>query len=253
MYVGVVAAILGQALLFGSLVLLEYAGLVWLAFFAFVVLYEEPALQRTFGSSYTDYRAHVRRWWPRITPWRGSRATSVAILLCFWTPQIDRPLVSVLTDVGDEDRRELPADYTGVWNRNGGDPFCITSEREGRSMTVHSLDTQDGRKTWRAREKGSAFVVDGVVYAYLMDQVTNLAIGRIVRFQGAGASRSLSMLDPDVLRHTLEKRGLAMTRTTSQLRVDADVVIEVLRDRGITFDVIATGRPESSESLPRCP
>ena len=75
MYVGVVAAILGQALLFGSLVLLEYAALVWLAFFAFVVLYEEPTLYRRFGPAYEDYRAHVRRWWPRITPWAGPSAT----------------------------------------------------------------------------------------------------------------------------------------------------------------------------------
>jgi protein-S-isoprenylcysteine O-methyltransferase Ste14 len=71
MYVGVVLAILGQALLFGSLVLIQYAALVWLFFFAFVILYEEPALRRQFGSSYENYRANVRRWWPRITPWRG--------------------------------------------------------------------------------------------------------------------------------------------------------------------------------------
>ncbi len=71
MYVGVLAAIVGQALLFPSLVLLGYAALVWLAFFAFVALYEEPKLQRTFGSEYTDYRANVPPWLPRITPWRG--------------------------------------------------------------------------------------------------------------------------------------------------------------------------------------
>ena len=71
MYVGVVAAIVGQALLFGNFVLLEYAALVWLFFFAFVVLYEEPTLQRRFGASYEAYRANVRRWWPRITPWQN--------------------------------------------------------------------------------------------------------------------------------------------------------------------------------------
>jgi protein-S-isoprenylcysteine O-methyltransferase Ste14 len=71
MYVGVVAAIVGQALWFGSPVLLEYAVLVWLAFFAFVVLYEEPTLRRRFGPAYDNYRANVRRWWPRMTPWRG--------------------------------------------------------------------------------------------------------------------------------------------------------------------------------------
>ncbi|MGH7493599.1 MAG: methyltransferase family protein [bacterium] len=75
MYVGVVLAVVGQALLFGNFVLLQYAALVWLCFFAFVVLYEEPALRRQFGSSYETYRANVRRWWPRITPWRGPDTT----------------------------------------------------------------------------------------------------------------------------------------------------------------------------------
>ena len=75
MYLGVVHAIVGQALLFGSLVLLPYAALVWLIFFAFVVLYEEPILRQKFGPSYEHYQANVRRWWPRITPWRGLDTT----------------------------------------------------------------------------------------------------------------------------------------------------------------------------------
>lgn len=69
MYVGVLAAILGQALLLGSVTLLEYAGVVWLGFTAMVVVYEEPTLRRTFGASYERYCANVRRWWPRLTPW----------------------------------------------------------------------------------------------------------------------------------------------------------------------------------------
>jgi protein-S-isoprenylcysteine O-methyltransferase Ste14 len=72
MYVGVVAAIVGQALLFGSVALLEYAALVWAFFHAFVVLYEEPTLQHRFGSTYERYRAKVGRWWPRLTPWSES-------------------------------------------------------------------------------------------------------------------------------------------------------------------------------------
>jgi protein-S-isoprenylcysteine O-methyltransferase Ste14 len=69
MYVGVVTAIVGQALLFGSPALLVYAGVVWLAFTAFVMLYEEPTLVRQFGPSYETYRRNVRRWWPRSRPW----------------------------------------------------------------------------------------------------------------------------------------------------------------------------------------
>src|SRR5947209_8233226 len=42
MYCGVVATILGQALILGSTALLFYAAVVWLAFHSFVLLYEEP-------------------------------------------------------------------------------------------------------------------------------------------------------------------------------------------------------------------
>ena len=72
MYVGVLAAILGQAPLFGSVTLLWYAAAVFAAFHFFVLAYEEPALRRQFGGEYERYRAHVRRWWPRLTPWRDA-------------------------------------------------------------------------------------------------------------------------------------------------------------------------------------
>jgi protein-S-isoprenylcysteine O-methyltransferase Ste14 len=70
MYVGVVLAILGQALWLGSVALIGYAAAVFAAFFLFVLLYEEPALGRQFGAEYERYRAAVPRWWPRLTPWR---------------------------------------------------------------------------------------------------------------------------------------------------------------------------------------
>lgn len=69
MYVAVVAAILGQALLFGSVPLLGYAGVIWGLFHVFVLGYEEPTLRRQFGDSYRVYQRGVRRWWPRLTPW----------------------------------------------------------------------------------------------------------------------------------------------------------------------------------------
>jgi protein-S-isoprenylcysteine O-methyltransferase Ste14 len=70
MYVGVVSAIIGQALGFGSSALLYYGLAVWAGFFAFVVLVEEPSLARRFGAEYEAYRAAVPRWLPRFTPWR---------------------------------------------------------------------------------------------------------------------------------------------------------------------------------------
>jgi protein-S-isoprenylcysteine O-methyltransferase Ste14 len=70
MYVGVSAAILGQALLFGSAALLAYGLAVAGAFHAFVLLYEEPTLRARYGAEYDAYRANVRRWIPRLRPWR---------------------------------------------------------------------------------------------------------------------------------------------------------------------------------------
>jgi len=66
MYVAVVSAILGQGLILGNAILLEYGGLVWLLFHLFVVLYEEPALRANFGSEYQLFCAKVPRWIPRL-------------------------------------------------------------------------------------------------------------------------------------------------------------------------------------------
>jgi protein-S-isoprenylcysteine O-methyltransferase Ste14 len=70
MYVAVVACILGQAVILGSLALLEYAVAVWLAMAAFVHWYEEPVLRARFGPRYEEYRSAVPAWIPRAHPWR---------------------------------------------------------------------------------------------------------------------------------------------------------------------------------------
>src|SRR5499425_3092390 len=67
-YVAVLSMIFGQGLLFGNTWLLGYGVVVWLAFFAFVLLYEEPALRGEFGKEYDDFCAHVPRWIPRLRP-----------------------------------------------------------------------------------------------------------------------------------------------------------------------------------------
>jgi protein-S-isoprenylcysteine O-methyltransferase Ste14 len=69
-YVAVVAIILGQAILFGDRLLVFYGGIMWLAFHAFVLAYEEPVLAQTFGAQYEEFRANVPRWIPRLSPWR---------------------------------------------------------------------------------------------------------------------------------------------------------------------------------------
>ena len=84
MYLAVVAGILGQALLFGRLVLVVYAVLVAALIWAFGTWYEEPALARRFGAEYEQYRNAVPGWRPRLHPWtaagrrqRGSRRSPV--------------------------------------------------------------------------------------------------------------------------------------------------------------------------------
>ena len=69
MYVAVVSLIVGQALWFGSIGTLIWGVVVWLTVHAFVLAYEEPTLSSTYGVQYDRYRANVRRWIPRLTPW----------------------------------------------------------------------------------------------------------------------------------------------------------------------------------------
>jgi protein-S-isoprenylcysteine O-methyltransferase Ste14 len=71
MYVAVISMVLGQALLFGKLGLLIYGMFAWLVTHVFVLTYEEPTLRKSFGAEYENYRAHVPRWIPRLTPWHG--------------------------------------------------------------------------------------------------------------------------------------------------------------------------------------
>jgi protein-S-isoprenylcysteine O-methyltransferase Ste14 len=71
MYVAVVAIILGQAVLFGSWATLIYLAIALTAVVLFVAFYEEPTLERTYGDEYRTYRANVRGWLPRLTPWDG--------------------------------------------------------------------------------------------------------------------------------------------------------------------------------------
>jgi protein-S-isoprenylcysteine O-methyltransferase Ste14 len=70
MYVAILAAIVGQALLLGWLGLLLYGAAFWLITAAFVRRYEEPALTRRFGADYEAYRRAVPAWWPRLRPWK---------------------------------------------------------------------------------------------------------------------------------------------------------------------------------------
>jgi protein-S-isoprenylcysteine O-methyltransferase Ste14 len=66
---GVLAIILGEAALFGSLALLVLFGAVFLVNAVYFPLVEEPGLRRRFGGDYEAYSANVPRWLPRLRPW----------------------------------------------------------------------------------------------------------------------------------------------------------------------------------------
>jgi protein-S-isoprenylcysteine O-methyltransferase Ste14 len=66
MYVGAGLALAGASLVYKSIPLLIYAVLLGLILHIFVLLYEEPALRRTFGKDYEAYCEYVGRWWPKL-------------------------------------------------------------------------------------------------------------------------------------------------------------------------------------------
>jgi protein-S-isoprenylcysteine O-methyltransferase Ste14 len=68
MYLAVITAVLGQAMIFGSLGLLVYAVALWAITAAFVRWYEEPVLLRRYGDEYERYCLAVRAWLPRLRP-----------------------------------------------------------------------------------------------------------------------------------------------------------------------------------------
>ena len=73
MYNGVLAVLVGEAWLFRSAALLEYAFLMLVIFHLVVVVYEEPILVSRFGESYQEYRRAVPRWGFTVRPFTQSR------------------------------------------------------------------------------------------------------------------------------------------------------------------------------------
>ena len=76
MYVAVVGAILGQALLLARPVLVVYGLAAGAGMAAFVRWHEEPVLAARYGDEYAAYRRNVRGWLPRLRPWRSGEAVA---------------------------------------------------------------------------------------------------------------------------------------------------------------------------------
>lgn len=69
MITAVVTLLAGEAILFGSLLVLAWAGLFLAINYAYFLLAEESGLERRFGDEYREYKRNVPRWIPRRTPW----------------------------------------------------------------------------------------------------------------------------------------------------------------------------------------
>ena len=65
MYVGLFLVLIGEAMLYASLLILLYSLFLLAASHIFVVFYEEQTLRRKFGESYEQYLRSVPRWMPR--------------------------------------------------------------------------------------------------------------------------------------------------------------------------------------------
>jgi protein-S-isoprenylcysteine O-methyltransferase Ste14 len=65
MITAVLAVLLGEAALFGSMGLLIWAAIFFAVNWVYFVLSEEPGLERRFGDEYRAYRRRVPRWIPR--------------------------------------------------------------------------------------------------------------------------------------------------------------------------------------------
>jgi protein-S-isoprenylcysteine O-methyltransferase Ste14 len=69
MITAVLAVLLGEAVLFGSPVLVIWSVAFLAINWVYFLIYEEPGLQRRFGEDYSQYKQNVPRWIPRRTAW----------------------------------------------------------------------------------------------------------------------------------------------------------------------------------------
>ena len=76
-YVGLIAIIIGEALILGDERMLVYAAILWLFFHVWVLVIEEPTLGSSFGDEFATFKANVPRWLPRLTPWAGPGSSGI--------------------------------------------------------------------------------------------------------------------------------------------------------------------------------
>jgi protein-S-isoprenylcysteine O-methyltransferase Ste14 len=66
MYIGGFILLIGFGSYHGSAAILFLSVILFVLFHFFVVLVEEPTLERSFGKSYIEYKKRIHRWVPRL-------------------------------------------------------------------------------------------------------------------------------------------------------------------------------------------
>ena len=70
MLLSVLSVLVGEAIFFGSFAILIWCGVFWVINTIYFIWFEEPSLARRFGDDYIEYKKNVRRWLPRVRPWK---------------------------------------------------------------------------------------------------------------------------------------------------------------------------------------
>ncbi len=75
MILSVIFILLGEAFFLGSIPIVIWCLLFWILNTVYFIYFEEPGLLKRFGGEYEEYKKHVRRWIPRLTPWHPASSS----------------------------------------------------------------------------------------------------------------------------------------------------------------------------------
>lgn len=70
MLLSVLAILITETCFLGSVPILAWCLVFWLINTLYFIYVEEPGLEKRFGPDYVEYKKHVRRWLPRLKPWK---------------------------------------------------------------------------------------------------------------------------------------------------------------------------------------
>lgn len=73
MITGVLMMLLGEALFFNALGIMVWTCIFFAMNTMYFIFKEEPSMLARFGETYTEYKKHVPRWIPRLTPYKGDK------------------------------------------------------------------------------------------------------------------------------------------------------------------------------------